>query len=88
MSPNPGGPATRDAAMPDQDAMNRRSRRHMVGWVIVEQELVELAGPPAPHLPELEDLANHRRVGGAEESPQLMREPLGRRTERRALRLF
>jgi Tol biopolymer transport system component len=40
------------------------ARRHLVGRVIVEQQLMELAGAPAPRLPELEDLANHRRDGG------------------------
>ena len=34
------------------------------GGVIVEQQLMELAGAPAPGFPELEDRANHRRRGG------------------------
>ncbi len=38
--------------------------RHLGSRMRLEQELVELASAPAPMLPELEDLANQRGLGG------------------------
>ena len=56
--------AARDAAMPDEDAVDRRSDGDLVSRVGVEEQLVELAGAPAPGLAELEDLADEGRRGG------------------------
>ncbi len=44
--------------------MDRRDGGHRFTGVGLAQELVELAGPPAPRLSELQDLANHRGRGG------------------------
>jgi hypothetical protein len=57
MGPDPGAPTVADAAMAYQDPVNGRGGRHLGGRVGLEEELVELAGAPAPGLPELEDLA-------------------------------
>lgn len=56
-------PAARDAAMLDQDPVNRRSDGNLIGRVRVEEELVELAGAPAPGLPEGENLADEAGRG-------------------------
>jgi hypothetical protein len=50
--------------MADQDPMDGGDGRHVVRGAAIEQQLVELAGAPAPVLPELKDLANPRRGRG------------------------
>ena len=52
-------PAAGHAAVPDQDAMDGRGGGHLRRGMSLEEELVELAGAPAPMLTELEDLADH-----------------------------
>jgi hypothetical protein len=64
MGSDPGAPTVADAAMAHQDPVNGRGGRHLGGRVSLEEELVKLAGAPAPGLAELEDLANDRRGSG------------------------
>jgi hypothetical protein len=60
MGSDPRAPGVTDATVPDQDAVNGRGGRHLGRRVRFEQELMKLAGTPAPGFAELEDLANHR----------------------------
>jgi hypothetical protein len=53
-----------DSAMPHQDPVDRRPDRHLIGRVRIEEQLVELAGAPAPGLAELQDLADEGGRGG------------------------
>jgi len=64
MGADPGAAAGADAAVPDQDSVNGRGRAHLGRGMRLGQELMKLAGAPAPRRAELEDLANHRGCGG------------------------
>jgi hypothetical protein len=64
MGPDVGAPPPPGPAMAYQDAMDRRRPGPLDSGMGVEQELVELAGTPAPGLAKLEDLADHCGRGG------------------------
>jgi hypothetical protein len=61
-----GASASADTAVPDQDAVDGRGGGDPGRGMSLEEQLVELAGAPAPSCTQLEDLADHRgrrRVG-------------------------
>jgi hypothetical protein len=59
----PLGPsAPPSAPVPFQNAVERRDGGDLVNRIRIEQELVKLAGAPAPRFPQLENLANQRGI--------------------------